>query len=49
MLRQVRWVTRKQQDLEGLADTEVDWKAKLAPPQQTLYGLGTLAGELMKH
>jgi len=49
MLRQVRWISRKQQELENLALTDIDWKAKLNPVDHTLYGLGNLAGELLKY
>ena len=49
MLRQVRWISRKQQDLENLALTDIEWQAKLAPHDQTLHGVGLLAGELLKH
>jgi len=49
MLRQVRWISRKQQDLESLALTDIDWQAKLNPTDHTLHGVGMLAGELLKH
>jgi len=49
MLRQVRWVSGKQADLEALALTDIEWKAKLSPRDQTLLAVGTLAGELLKH
>jgi len=49
MLRQVRWISAKQADLESLALTDIAWQSKLSRSDQTLHGLGCLAGELLKH
>jgi len=48
MLRTVRKTIRKQNELEVLAATNIPWPGKLAPYDQTLYGLGSLAGELLR-
>ena len=47
MLRNVRWVIRKQSDLETLAETDIDWQQKLGKQSQTLFGVGSLASELL--
>ena len=49
MLRQVRWISRKQAELESLALTDIEWKARLSPTDQTLFGVGNLAYEMLKH
>ena len=48
MLKSARWVIRKQNDLERLADTDIQWQNKLATQNQSLYGLGQLASEIVK-
>jgi len=48
MLRTVRKTIRKQNELEILAVTNIPWTEKLAPYDRTLYGLGSLAGELLR-
>jgi len=48
MLRTVRKTIRKQNELEELATTSIPWTEKLAPYDQTLFGLGNLAGELLR-
>lgn len=48
MLRNVRWVMRKQNDLERLGETDIDWQSKMATHDQTVFGLGTLANELLR-
>jgi len=49
MLLNVRWVLKKQAELEKLAETDINWKSKLDRPTQTLFGLGQLASELIKN
>jgi len=49
MLRTVRRVIKKQLELEELAETDIPWQSKLAPSDQTLFGLGNLAYELLKY
>jgi len=49
MLRTVRRVIKKQSELEELAETDIPWQSKLAPSDQTLFGLGNLAYELLKY
>ena len=48
MLRTVKRVIRKHGELEALAETDIPWQSKLAPHDQSLFGLGSLAGELTK-
>lgn len=48
MLRTVKRIIKKQLELEELAETSIPWQTNLAPYQQTLYGLGALAGELLR-
>jgi hypothetical protein len=48
ILLDLRRTLEKQQDLYQLADSGIDWKAKLAPQQQTLYSLGGLAQEILR-
>ena len=49
MLRNVRWTSQKLADLEALADTDIDWQAKLGQQNHTLYAVGSLAKELLKN
>ena len=39
---------RAANNLSELANSRIDWKAKLAPFNRTLYGVGTLAGQLLE-
>jgi len=48
ILLDLRRTLEKQQDLYQLAQSGIDWKAKLAPQQQTLYSLGGLAEEILR-
>lgn len=48
ILLDLRRTLEKQQDLYQLAQSGIDWKAKLAPQQQTLYSLGGLAREILR-
>jgi len=47
MLRNYRWHYEKVADLEALVESDIDWGAKLSKQNQTLFGLGALAGELL--
>jgi len=40
---------RAANSLSELAGSRIDWKAKLAPFNRTLYGVGTLAGQLLEN
>jgi hypothetical protein len=40
---------RSANSLSELAGSKIDWKAKLAPFNRTLYGVGTLAGQLLSN
>jgi len=39
---------RAANNLSEMANSRIDWKAKLAPFNRTLYGVGTLAGQLLE-
>ena len=49
MLRTLRQTIRKHSELDQLAYIDIPWQSKLSPHDQTLFGLGNLAYELMKH
>jgi len=49
MLRTLRGVIEKQSKLENLSATDIPWQSKLSPHDQSLFGLGNLAYELLKH
>ena len=49
MLRTVRRTIKKHSELEELSDTNIPWQSKLAPSDQTLFGLGNLSYELLKY
>jgi hypothetical protein len=40
---------RAANSLSELSGSKIDWKAKLAPFNRTLYGVGTLAAQLLEH
>jgi hypothetical protein len=45
--RDFNTTVRAANSLSELASSKIDWKAKLAPFNRTLYGVGTLAEQLM--
>lgn len=47
MQRDVRNTVQCRENLRELAQSSIDWKAKLPPNYATLYNLGGLAGELL--
>ena len=49
VLLDLRRILRQRADLEQLAAERIDWKSKLGPQNQTLFGLGALASELLKY
>jgi transcription elongation factor Elf1 len=47
--RDFNTTVRAANSLSELAGSKIDWKAKLAPFNRTLYGVGTLAGQLLEN
>lgn len=48
ILRQLRSIQKQLEQLKALKERGIDWKKKLDPTMQTLYGIGGLASELLK-
>jgi hypothetical protein len=48
VLLDLRHTLKRREDLYRLAQSGIDWRAKLAPQHQTLYHLGELAEEIMR-
>jgi hypothetical protein len=47
--RDFNTTVRAANNLSELASSKIDWKSRLAPFNRTLYGVGTLAGQLLEN